>query len=180
MFSNFNIRTNKKETYEQQCCISRICLRIVFIVIILTFSITLFMIAILLPEKSIIAEENDISTLDSELFLSNLLKSSSNYIYIDIGCFNGETIEHFLHFVPNSARYDIITFEPDPLNYQLCKQRLSQKKYAHMNIIILQKVVWIRNEKVSFQTDYGRLSRIQMNETGKYHINQVLTKNKII
>ncbi|CAF5060898.1 unnamed protein product, partial [Rotaria sp. Silwood1] len=42
--------------------------------------------------------------------------------------------------------YDIITFEPDPINYQLCKQRLKEKKYMNINIIILQKIVWIRDE----------------------------------
>jgi FkbM family methyltransferase len=112
----------------------------------------------LLTEKSIISEV---------ITLSNSQNSSIHYIYIDIGCFNGETIEHFIHFMPNSSIYDIITFEPDPHNYKLCKQRLTQKKYTNINITILQKVVWIRDEKVFFRTNRGRYSRITTNKTGK-------------
>ncbi|CAF4478016.1 unnamed protein product [Rotaria socialis] len=44
----------------------------------------------------------------------NIVLLNSKNPYID--CFNGETIEHF---ISNSAAYDIIIFEPDPLNYQL-------------------------------------------------------------
>jgi FkbM family methyltransferase len=92
---------------------------------------------------------------------------SNRYIYIDIGCFDGETIEHFIYFNPNSSFYDIITFEPDPNNYQLCKQRLTQPKYSNLNIIFIQKVVWIRDEKVFFRINHGRKSRINLNVTGK-------------
>jgi hypothetical protein len=103
---------------------------------------------------------------DNEIAL-NLHNHTIHYIYIDIGCFNGETVEHFLHFTPNSNIYEIITFEPDPQNYQLCKQRLIQTKYKNINITILQKVVWIRDEKVFFRTNRGKHSRITSNKTGK-------------
>ncbi|CAF3801315.1 unnamed protein product [Rotaria sordida] len=114
-------------------------------------------------KKSRSSKINNIFDLHNEIILSNRNESSIHHIYIDIGCFNGETIEHFLHFIPNSTFYDIITFEPDPVNYQLCKQRLTDKKYMNINIIILQKVVWIRDEKIYFQTEHGRLSRINKN-----------------
>ena len=142
---------NKKEKYRQRRYCFQLCLIIIILLIILTFFTMILMIAFVLPEKF-------------EVFNRN---PSTRYIYIDIGCFNGETIEHFLHFVPNSTQYDIITFEPDPFNYRLCEQRLRQKKYANYSITILQQVVWIRDEKVAFQTDLGRFSRIQKNQTGK-------------
>jgi len=120
-----------------------------------------------LTEKSTIDEVAINHALETDTLVSNGQNSSTHFIYIDIGCFNGETIEHFLHFIPNSRVYDIITFEPDPYNYELCKQRLIQKKYADINITILQKVVWIRDEKVFFRTDRGRYSRITTHKAGK-------------
>ena len=105
--------------------------------------------------------------LNDENIIFNIYNQSINHIYIDIGCFNGETIEHFIHFNANSQIYDIITFEPDPTNYHICKHRLSQKKYRNYNIIIIPKVVWIRNEKVSYQTGYGHKSRIDLSKTSK-------------
>jgi hypothetical protein len=103
--------------------------------------------------------------LSNESLILNIHNHLIHRIYIDIGCFNGETIEHFIHFTPDSSLYDIITFEPDQDNYQLCKQRLTQKKYRNYNIIIIPKVVWIRNEKVFYRTDCGQRCRIDSNQT---------------
>ena len=151
MIANFTIpRSNKKEKYRRRRYCYQLCLIIIILLIILTFFTMILMFAFLLPKL--------------EVFHRN---PSTRHIYIDIGCFNGETIEHFLHFVPNSSQYDIITFEPDPSNYRLCERRLRQKKYANYSITILQKVVWIRDEKVAFQTTLGRFSRIHSNKTGK-------------
>ncbi|CAF3667648.1 unnamed protein product [Rotaria sp. Silwood1] len=131
-------------------------------VALVIFILTLF-IYLILSEESRSSETNDIFNSHNEIILRNRNNYSIHHIYIDIGCFNGETIEHFIHFIPNSTFYDIITFEPDPINYQLCKQRLKEKKYMNINIIILQKIVWIRDEQIYFQTEQGRLSRINMN-----------------
>ncbi len=149
-------RVNTKEKHRQRRYFYQICILIIILLIILTFFIMILMISFLLPEKFEAWNRNS--------------SPRPRYIYIDIGCFNGETIEHFLHFIPNSTHYDIITFEPDPFNYQLCEQRLKQKKYANISITILQQVVWIRDEKVSFQTDLGQFSRIHTNQTSRYSI----------
>jgi FkbM family methyltransferase len=101
---------------------------------------------------------------DDEIVL-HVHNDTKHYIYIDIGCFNGETIEHFIHFNPDSINYDIITFEPDPRNYQLCKRRLTQNKYRNYNIIIIPKIVWIRDEKLSYKIDLGQRSRIDLTKT---------------
>ncbi|UJR13677.1 hypothetical protein I4U23_000689 [Adineta vaga] len=97
--------------------------------------------------------------------MPTLSSQAMRHIYIDIGCFNGETIEYFLHFITDSDTYEIYTFEPDPDNYRLCQKRLSDKKYAQHNINIIQKVAWIRNEKVYYRTERGRQSRISLNMT---------------
>jgi len=110
----------------------------------------------------------------NESITLNIHNRSPHFIYIDIGCFNGETVEFFIHFNPNSTLYDIITFEPDPVNYKLCKQKLSQPKYKNYNIIIIPKAVWIHNGKVSYHIGRGKKSRIYQSKTSK----EVLYINK--
>ncbi|CAF3042456.1 unnamed protein product [Rotaria sp. Silwood2] len=161
MSSTFRSKT--KEQFRQRHYIHHISTTIILTIFAsILFIITLFM-YLFLSGKSRSSITNDTVHADDEIILRNRNEYSIHHIYIDIGCFNGETIEHFLHFIPDSIFYDIITFEPDPDNYQLCKQRLREKKYMNINIIILQKVVWIRDEKIYFQTKQGRQSRINMN-----------------
>ncbi|CAF1218692.1 unnamed protein product [Rotaria magnacalcarata] len=112
---------------------------------------------------------------DSDIPLNNnldetVLEKNSTHIYIDIGCFDGETIEHFIYFTPNSILYDIITFEPDPINYQLCKKKLKQKQFENYSITIIPKVVWLRNEKVPFLINHGENSRIKLTEIDKQNV----------
>lgn len=102
-------------------------------------------------------------SLDPRSWKLNVHQHAVHHIYVDVGCSNGETIEHFIHFHPNSFLYDIITFEPDPYNYLLCKRVLTKEKYKDFNIIIIPRVAWLRNEKVSFTTNRGHQSRIAMN-----------------
>lgn len=167
MSSIINTQINKKGLCRRY--FFQICILISLIIIISIFFMKNLSIFNHLFKKSKPSEVSTISTSDIDIILP---RKSMNYIYIDIGCFNGETIEHFLHFTPDSQNYTIITFEPDPHNYQLCKQRLTQKKYSNINIIILQKVVWIRDEKVYFRANRGRYSRITTNKihnTTKHH-----------
>lgn len=128
------------------------------------------MIALLVPQTEEIEHTTDTSTDAStvEFLPSDLLNLTSDYIYIDIGCYNAETIEHFIHFYPESKSAEIIAFEPEPTNYQLCQHRLQRTNYSHYKITFLQKAVWTRNEAVSFQTDRGRLSRMVSDTQGKY------------
>jgi len=166
MLSTLNTRINKKDRRNRRFY-CQICIVISLINIVLTIFIVNLIISIGLPGKSTASEVKTIYTPETDLILSDVQDPATRYIYIDIGCFNGETVEHFLHFTPNSNIYEIITFEPDPQNYQLCKQRLIQTKYKNINITILQKVVWIRDEKVFFRTNRGKHSRITSNKTGK-------------
>jgi len=167
MYSRLNTRINKKGIGRQGHSFWQLYIVISLIIVVLIFFIMNLTLPFRLPENSTISEVTTIHTSQTETVVSNRQNSSTHFIYIDIGCFNGETIEHFIHFIPNSRVYDIITFEPDPYNYELCKQRLTQKKYADINITILQKVVWIRDQKVFFQTDRGRYNRITRHKTGK-------------
>jgi predicted RNA-binding Zn-ribbon protein involved in translation (DUF1610 family) len=156
-----NTHVNKKGKNRQGRYFCHMCIVIILVVVMMNLMIPFY-----LSEKTTVSEKSEIIP-ETEIILFNCPNCSNYHIYIDIGCFNGETIEHFLHFIPNSTFYNIIIFEPDPQNYKLCQRRLRQKKYANIHITILQKVVWIRDEKVFFHTNRGRSSRIHLNAPGK-------------
>lgn len=139
------------------------------IIIITVICLILFTIQFLIRKLESFKGYSDISYPDLDTLVFAHENDSMHNIYIDIGCYNGETIEHFIHFFPESANYDIITFEPEPSNYELCRQTLQQEKYKKYSITILPFAVWIRNEQVFFQINRGRQSRINGNVvTGKF------------
>jgi hypothetical protein len=144
-----------------------ICLICIFLIFSIIISIKLFSTTKYSDPLEIYSVYRSTSFLTDRDIILNIYNQSIHHIYIDIGCYNGETIEHFIHFNPDSLIYDIITFEPDPVNYHLCKHRLTQSKYRNYNIIIIPKVVWIRNEKVFYQINFGQTSRIDLSETSK-------------
>ncbi|CAF0727110.1 unnamed protein product [Adineta ricciae] len=118
--------------------------------------------------------------LENETLTLNVYDSGSHNVYIDIGCFNGETIEHFIHFTRNSILYDIVTFEPDPINYRLCKEKLSQKKYRDYNIFIIPKVAWIYNGKVPYRVGQGQKSGIfEKKSKKKSNVNNIMELDAI-
>jgi hypothetical protein len=162
---------NTHKSKEEKCHRHHYFYQIYIIVIVLNIVFSCFVIHLIFfvapAVETTASAVNENYELKSDIVLSNRSKDSIHYIYIDIGCFDGETVEHFIHFTPNSSLYDIITFEPDPNNYRLCEERLRQTKYSNRNIIILPKVAWIRDEKIDFQIDRGRKSRINSNKTGK-------------
>ncbi len=167
IYLTLNLYMNKKNKYRRRYYHYRICLPCIFIFIFLLISINLFSTTKYLDTLDIYSVYNSSVLLSDDDIVLNIYNQSIYHIYIDIGCFNGETIEHFIHFNPNSLIYNIITFEPDPINYQICKNRLTQIKYQNYNIIIIPKVVWIRNEKVFYKTDRGQRSRIDLGKTNK-------------
>lgn len=106
--------------------------------------------------------------LENNNMHETVLLRNSKHIYIDVGCYDGETVEYFMYFTPDSLLYDIIVFEPDPTNYYLCKSTLMQKKYEKYNITILPMVAWTRYEKVPYLINQGHKSGIASNETSEH------------
>ena len=149
--------TGKRMKFQRRRCLMTIS----FILIVSIF----FFIIVL---GSIFLSQNSEKSLTHSLinFVHRQSSISPRFIYVDVGCYNGETIEYFLHFHANSSLYDIITFEPDPENFLLCEKTLRQAKYAHLNIQIIRKVVWVRDEKVLFRIGEGSRSRINSNASG--------------
>jgi hypothetical protein len=162
-----NLHSKKKNSYQQYYQIYLLCILLVFIILILSIInlIDYFSTRTYFETLQIYNVHKSTYLSSDKEIVFHLHNHTIHYIYIDIGCFNGETIEHFIYFNPDSINYDIITFEPDPINYQLCKNRLTQDKYQNYHIFIIPKIVWIRNEKLSYYIDHGQRSRIDLSKT---------------
>ncbi|CAF0846441.1 unnamed protein product [Adineta steineri] len=93
------------------------------------------------------------------------------FFYIDLGCFDGRDIDHFLHFHKNEAlslgNLYIITFEPDPINYPVCKSKQTLPK--SVNRTVYNAAVWIKNGKVRYATERGQKSRVDKNSAIYVH-----------
>jgi hypothetical protein len=143
---------------------------VLFILSVGILSAVLMMITLSLPRTEEMKDNGDGNTV--EFLPSDLPNLTANYIYIDIGCYNAETIEHFIRFYSESQSAEMIVFEPEPTNYQLCQHRLQQAKYSDYRIKFLPKVVWTRNEKVAFQINRGRFSRMVSDPQRNYAIDE--------
>lgn len=98
----------------------------------------------------------------NEIFVKkNYMFNSDNDtpVIIDCGANIGLSTIFFKQIYPKSK---IICFEPDPKIFEMLKYNLTQFNYS--DIQIFNKAVWIRNEKLSFQTDNSWGGKIVSNE----------------
>jgi FkbM family methyltransferase len=87
-----------------------------------------------------------------------------NEIYIDAGCYDGQTIIDFIKYCPD---YDhIYGLEPDPTNFVLTKEKITSKDTR--GVTLINKGVW-SSEKQLHLAQSG--SRSMINETGEITIN---------
>lgn len=140
-----------------------------FILIFVLFAVaTIYKSRILLKSSF----QSEINVIDSNVLTGNYRLNVHNQsiyrFYIETGCYNGDSIDQFIHFTHDSHLYDIFTFEPDRENYYLCKKRLEQEKYRKHNIFIIPYVAWIRDEKVLYRVNKGFFSRIETETNCKF------------
>ena len=159
--SNWSPQTDKKSKVSRQRCW---VITVFLLVVCMFFFVILLGFISLSQNVEVSPEDPSVAPVQQQPIV---IPSSPRFIYIDVGCYNGETVEHFIRFNPNSSFYDIITFEPDPENFLLCEKVLRQPKYANLSIQIIPKAVWVRDEKVSFQVGLGSRSRINLNISGR-------------
>lgn len=87
---------------------------------------------------------------------------STNGIFIDAGCFNGDDSLNFIHW--SKQKYQsIVAFEPDEKNFKNCHRALS--KYP--NITLYPYALWSSDNNVSFVADQSGSSHIEQNTGGK-------------
>ncbi len=96
----------------------------------------------------------EITTEKSEAF-ENILKLGSNEVYVDLGAYNGDTIDEFLSYCNNSYR-KIVALEPNARNFEKLRAHCSGLK----NTELWQLGSYSKNCTLNFNNKAGRNSAI--------------------
>ena len=82
---------------------------------------------------------------------------SSKEVYLDLGAYNGDTIEEFLELTNNNYK-QIIALEPDTKNFKKLQKNIETKEIA--NTILVNKGIWKENTTLFFSNSGGRQSTL--------------------
>lgn len=96
-------------------------------------------------ERYLFGEPLEKTTEDIEYFKKDIIKLTDDEIFIDGGCFTGDTIDEFLKQI-NGKFNHIYSFEPDNNNY--LKAAASFKD--HKNIELINKGLWSHETELQF------------------------------
>ncbi len=100
----------------------------------------------------------------SEVY-KNLICPTKNESYIDIGAYNGDTIEEFLQYT--NGRFDrIIAVEPDGKNYKKMCERFVRQDIN--GVETLNVGIWDSDTTLTFSQKSGRNSRL--NDSGELRV----------
>lgn len=94
-------------------------------------------------------------TTDKDEAFGNILNLGENESYVDLGAYNGDTIDEFLHYT-NGNYKRIIAFEPNAKNFE--KLKLHCKGMA--NVSLWQLGSYSKNTELIFNNKAGRNSAI--------------------
>jgi FkbM family methyltransferase len=96
---------------------------------------------------------------DDQYFCYPFFSPIDNEIYLDIGCFNGNSIADYIK--SSHGRYKkILGFEPDTFNLKMTADMVNDKKFK--NVEIIPKGAWSSTTELYF-TNAGSASRIVNN-----------------
>jgi len=85
-------------------------------------------------------------------FEQDFIVLTDNEIYVDVGCFNGDTIKKFIKAC-NGNYNKIYGFEPHPVNYKQTTEAI--EKINAEKIKIISEGAWSSEGEFSFVTGYG-------------------------
>lgn len=77
-------------------------------------------------------------------------------VFVQAGCYIGDTVEDFIRFRRNNPRDIIYTFEGDTVNYEIAKKNL--KKYP--NVCLSKLGLWDKEDVLYFSDGRGPRSRV--------------------
>lgn len=97
---------------------------------------------------------DSITTDKSEAF-DNILCLSQNEVYVDLGAYNGDTIDEFLHYSGGEYR-KIVAFEPNSKNFAKLKAHCAELE----NVELWQLGSYSKNTTLTFNNKAGRNSAI--------------------
>lgn len=94
-------------------------------------------------------------TTDKDEAFKNILRLGKNEVYVDLGAYNGDTIEEFLRYAGEGYR-KIIAFEPNAKNFAKL-----QANCAHLpRTELWQLGAWSKNTTLIFNNKAGRNSAV--------------------
>ncbi len=94
-------------------------------------------------------------TTDKDEAFKSLLNLSDSEVYVDLGAYNGDTIDEFLHYCKGTYR-KIVAFEPNAKNFA----KLQTHCRNMSNIDLWQLGAYSRNTVLTFNNKAGRNSAI--------------------
>lgn len=97
---------------------------------------------------------DEITTEKSEVF-ENILRLSNDEVYVDLGAYNGDTIDEFLNYTGGKYRR-IIAFEPNEKNFSKLKKHCE----GMQNVDLWQLGAYSENTFLDFNNKAGRNSAI--------------------
>lgn len=97
---------------------------------------------------------DEITTDKSEAF-NEILKLGDNEVYVDLGAYNGDTIDEFLHYSGGAYR-KIIAFEPNAKNFSKLKAHCCEMA----KVELWQLGAYSHNTTLEFNNKAGRNSAI--------------------
>jgi len=93
-----------------------------------------------------------------QYFPQDILRLSSEEVFVDCGAYTGDTIENFLKFTENKYK-KIVAFEPEPALFA----RLKQHNFE--NCTCINKGVWHKNAHLPFLATGSAGSRLEYADT---------------
>ena len=94
-------------------------------------------------------------TTDKDEAFREILRLGENEVYVDLGAYNGDTIDEFLHYAGEEYR-KIIAFEPNAKNYAKLQAHCAQLPRTEL----WQLGAWSKNTTLIFNNKAGRNSAV--------------------
>ena len=94
-------------------------------------------------------------TTDKDEAFNEILRLGGNEVYVDLGAYNGDTIDEFLHYSNGSYR-KIVAFEPNAKNFAKLQAHCAQLPRTEL----WQLGAWSRHTTLMFNHKAGRNSAV--------------------
>ena len=99
---------------------------------------------------------NNCTTPNSEVF-EKLISLSDDEVYVDLGAYNGDTVQEFLDITKNQYK-SIHAFEPNIKNFKRMLKRVGNE---HENIYYYNGAAWSNGGELSFTDGAGRMTMVK-------------------
>ncbi len=107
-------------------------------------------------------------SLGRQYFEGELFKQSEEEVFIDAGCYHGESSLDFINWCHGKYR-KIYAFEPDSHNFEICREIFQRNQIDNLQLV--NAGLWSKSEVLNFTNSGGGDSRV--NDSGTFKINVV-------